>query len=445
MGSFVLELAWTGRDLERRLLLEESGGVIRRLEPLRGGPSPSGATVCSGLTIPGLCNGHSHCFHRALRGRTEDPTAADFWSWRDRMYRLAHRLNPDSYHRLALAVYGEMALAGITTVGEFHYLHHRPDGGPYSNGEMEAALISAADEAGIRLTLLDTCYLRPGFQGGSLEGPSARFSDGSAEAWVTRVNRIQPTGRLVIGAAAHSVRALDASALSVVAGWARERGAPLHLHLSEQTGENSDCLAATGKTPTALLWGLGLLGPQTTAVHAIHLTADDVRLLGESGTGVCVCPTTERDLADGVCPAIDLRSAGSPLCLGTDSNAVVDLFEEARAVELDQRLLTHRRGMHSAVDLLTAATAGGAGALGWDAGELRVGAKADFVSLDLESTRLAGPGIEDLISRVVYAAAPSDVVTVVVDGQVVVRDGLHIRLGTAGSLLSQALSQLELA
>jgi len=445
MRSFVLELAWTGRGLERRLLLEESEGVIRRLEPLRGGPAPSGATVCSGLTLPGLCNGHSHCFHRALRGRTEDPTAADFWSWRDRMYGLAHRLNPDSYHRLALAVYGEMALAGITTVGEFHYLHHRTDGRLYSNGEMEAALISAADEAGIRLTLLDTCYLRPGFQGGSLEGPAARFSDGSAEAWVTRVNRIEPTGRLVIGAAAHSVRALDASALSVVADWARERGAPLHVHLSEQTGENADCLAATGKTPTALLSGLGLLGPQTTAVHAIHLTADDVRLLGESGTGVCVCPTTERDLADGVCPAIDLRSAGSPLCLGTDSNAVVDLFEEARAVELDQRLLTHRRGMHSAADLLMAATAGGARALGWDAGELRVGAKADFVSLDLESTRLAGPGIEDVISRVVYAAAPSDVATVVVDGQVVVRDGLHIRLGTAGSLLSQALAQLELA
>lgn len=445
MGAFLLELAWTGRGLERRVLLQESAGVIERMEPLLDQPTPREAVVCSGLTIPGLCNAHSHCFHRALRGRTEDPSAADFWSWRQRMYQLAHSLTPDSYHRLALAVFAEMVLAGITTVGEFHYLHHQRGGQPYSHGEMEAALISAADEAGIRLTLLDTCYLRPGFQGDSLEGPAARFSDGSARAWVDRVNRIEPSSRLIVGAAAHSVRALDEDSLSVVAGWAEERRAPLHLHLSEQTAENEACLTATGKTPTALLWGLGLLGPKTTAVHAIHLTPEDVRLLGESGTAICVCPTTERELADGVCRALELSSAGSPLCLGTDSNSLVDLFEEARAVELDQRLVTKRRGLHSAGDLLKAATAGGARALGWDAGELRVGAKADFVSLDLESTRLAGPGLNDLISRVVFAAAPSDVTTVVVDGQLLVQDGIHLRLGTAGSLLSQALSQVESA
>ncbi|MHB1499935.1 MAG: formimidoylglutamate deiminase [Candidatus Dormibacteria bacterium] len=442
MRLFLLELAWTAQGLERRVLLQESDGKIQGLTPLGDRPAPQGAAVCSGLTIPGLANGHSHCFHRALRGRTEDSRAPDFWGWRDQMYELAGRLTPERFHRLARAVFGEMALAGITAVGEFHYLHHDQRGEAYPNQEMEAALISAADEAGIRLTLLDTCYLRSGFAGGSLDGAAARFSDGDPMAWARRVERLPEGPTLKVGAAAHSVRALDESALRIVASWARERDAPLHLHLSEQLAENEACLRATGRTPTALVARLGVLGPTTTAVHAIHLTEEDIDSLGRSGTGVCVCPTTERDLADGVCPARALADAGSPLSLGTDSNSVVDLFEEARAVELDQRLLTHRRGLHSAPELLQAATAGGARALGWDAGVLEVGRLADFVTLDVESPRLAGAGEDDLVSRVVYAAAPADVRRVVVGGHTVVKEGRHIRLGAVGSLLAQAISEM---
>jgi formiminoglutamate deiminase len=231
--------------------------------------------------------------------------------------------------------------------------------------------------------------------------------------------------------------------MEVVASWARDRQAPLHLHLSEQLAENQACLAATGLSPTGLAEQVGALGPRTTAVHAIHLSPDDVRRLGSSQTAICVCPSTERDLGDGVCPAAELSAAGSPLCLGTDSNAVVDIFEEARAVELDQRLVTQRRGLHTPESLLRAATAGGATALGWGAGELRVGAAADFVSLDLESPRLAGPSGVDLLARVVFAAAPSDVRSTVVGGRPIVEDGRHLRLGGVGSLLAQALQSLE--
>ncbi|MHB1525914.1 MAG: formimidoylglutamate deiminase [Candidatus Dormibacteria bacterium] len=445
MASFLLELAWTGTRLERRLLLEEASGRIQKLEALGSQAAPRDAIVISGLTIPGLCNGHSHAFHRALRGRTEEPglPVGTFWSWRDQMYRLAGRLDPAGFHRLARAVYGEMALAGITSVGEFHYLHHQRDGAPYPRPEMEEALVAAASEAGIRLTLLDTCYLRPGFDGGPLEDAAIRFSDSDPLTWARRVSSFPEQPGVTLGAAIHSVRALDREAIATVVGWARERDAPLHLHLSEQVAENQDCLEATGMTPTELVDSLGVLGPMTTAVHAIHLSPNDIHRLGASGTAICVCPTTERDLGDGVCPAAELAAAGSPLCLGSDSNAVVDLFEEARAVELDQRLLTRRRGIHPAEVLLRAATRGGSVALGWDAGELAVGRLADFVSLDTQTPRLAGPTQQDLISRVVYAASPSDVRHVVVGGQAVVSDGRHLRLGSVGALLAHELESLE--
>jgi len=442
--SFLLELAWTGERLERRLLLEERAGVIERLAPLGDLPAPAGTVIVPGLTIPGLCNVHSHAFHRALRGRTEAPAEVpgDFWSWRQQMYQLAGKLNPDSYFQLARAVFAEMALAGITAVGEFHYLHHRVGGEPYPEPAMEEALVGAAREAGVRLTLIDACYLRPGFRGGPMEGPATRFSDSDAFAWARRVDQFPERPGLRLAAAVHSVRALDPAAIQVVASWARERQAPLHLHLSEQLAENRDCLAATGMTPTALVHSLGVLGPTTTAVHAIHLSSEDVQRLGETATAVCVCPTTERDLGDGVCPASALAQAGSPLCLGSDSNSMVDLFEEARAVELDERLVSHRRGIHSPAALLRAATRGGAAALGWEAGELAVGRLADFVSLELETPRMAGPAV-DLVARVVYAAAPGDVREVVVGGRPIVSGGRHRRLGPVGALLTQALTSLE--
>lgn len=445
MALWLAELAWTGERLLPRVLLEEQAGRLRRVEELGPTQIPQGAKVLSGLTLPGLANVHSHAFHRALRGRCQTPEQGgrDFWEWRRRMYALASFLDPDQYFALSRATMGEMTLAGITAVGEFHYLHHQPGGRPYRRPEMEEALVAAAAEAGVRLTLLDTCYLRAGFDEAPLKGAALRFGDGEVSSWVRRADRLTESPTVRRGAAIHSVRAVEQDAMRVVAEWAIERSAPLHLHLSEQPEENAACLQATGLTPTALADSCGVLGAQTTAIHAIHLTESDITRLGETGTRICVCPTTERDLGDGVCPADELQAAGSPLCLGSDSNAVVDLFEEARAIELDRRLVTGHRGGLSAESLLGAATHQGMTALGWDAGELKPGRLADFTTVELSNSRMAGAGLADLVPRVVFGASAADIGSVVVGGVEVVRDGRHLRLGSVAEKLENALEAVE--
>jgi formiminoglutamate deiminase len=437
------ELAWLGpgRGVVEGVLVEVGGDRIAAVT--EGVDPPAGATRLAGITIPGLANGHSHAFHRALRGRTQRG-GGDFWSWRELMYQVAGVLDPDGYLELATAVYGEMALAGICAVGEFHYLHHDPAGRPYADpNAMGEALAEAAGRAGVRLTLIDTCYLRAGLDGRPLAGPQVRFGDGDAEAWAERTGAVAERPGLRVAAGVHSVRAVDEAAMATVAAWAAGREARLHLHLSEQPAENQACLAATGRTPAALAEGAGVLGPRTTAVHATHLTGDDVARLGATGTGVCLCPTTERDLADGVGPAGALAAAGSRLCLGSDSNAVVDLFEEARAVELDERLATGRRGIHRPDDLLAAATEDGMAALGWDAGRLAPGRLADLVTVGLDSVRLAGTRPAEAADQLVFAATAADVTSVVVSGRQVVRDGHHLQVADVPAALTRAIAALD--
>jgi formiminoglutamate deiminase len=436
------DLAWLG-EVRERVLLEADGDRLARVTS--DVEAPPGARRLSGLVLPGLVNVHSHAFQRALRGRSQPAQAreqGDFWSWRGLMYRLAATLDPDLLFELARATYVEMALAGITTVGEFHYLHGRPDGEPYADPNRTGRTIAAAAEAaGLRITLLDACYLRGGLDGRPLEGAQLRFGDRSAAAWAERVEALDGGPAFRVGAAIHSVRAVDEPSMAAVAGWAADRGAPLHVHLSEQPAENRDSLAATGLTPAALLHRAGALGPRTTAVHATHLEAGDVELLGATATGVCLCPTTERDLADGVGPAAALARAGSPLCAGSDSQAVIDLFEEARAIELDQRLVSGRRGHHSPEALLKAMTESGAVALGWDAGRLEAGMLADFVALDLTGIRLAGWSREDLVRHVVFAATAADVTDVVIGGREVVAGRRHARPPEAGAALHEAIGR----
>jgi formiminoglutamate deiminase len=439
------ELAWLGpeRGVAERVLVEVEGDRIAAVT--EGVDPPAGSTRLAGITLPGLANGHSHAFHRALRGRTHR-AGGDFWSWREQMYRLAAALDPDRYLALATAVYAEMALAGVTAVGEFHYLHHDPAGRPYADpNRMGEALAEAAARAGVRLTLIDTCYLRAGLDGAPLAGPQRRFGDGDAAAWAERARAMAERERpgLRVAAGIHSVRAVDEPGMAVVAAWAEARQAPLHLHLSEQPAENQACLAATGRTPAALAESAGVLGPRTTAVHATHLAPEDVARLGATRTGVCLCPTTERDLADGVGPASALAAAGSPLCLGSDSHAVVDLFEEARAVELDERLVSGRRGHHRPDDLLAAATAAGMDALGWDAGRLAPGRLADLVTVGLGSVRLAGTRPADAADHLVFAATAADVTSVVAGGRQLVRDGHHLLVGDVGAALARAIAALD--
>ncbi|MFF5786450.1 formimidoylglutamate deiminase [Streptomyces sp. NPDC012693] len=451
LTTYWLEHAWLGANVEPGVALDVSTGGSTaglgdgRVSAVRTGVDtpPPGAVVLRGLTLPGLANAHSHAFHRALRG-TVQVGSGTFWTWREVMYTVAQRLTPDTYFALARAVYAEMALAGITSVGEFHYLHHAPGGAPYADpNAMGEALIAAAADAGIRITLLDTAYLSSGF-GAAPEHHQLRFTDGTADAWAERVERLKDRDGVRIGAAIHSVRAVPADQLATVARWARDREAPLHVHLSEQTAENDACLAAHGMTPTQLLAEHGVLGARTTGVHNTHLTDGDVALLGSSTTGTCMCPTTERDLADGIGPAVALQRAGSPLSLGSDSHAVIDLLEEARAMELNERLRTRTRGHWTAAALLRAATADGHAALGWaDAGTLEAGALADFTTITLDSVRTAGPVPRLAAETAVFAASAADVRHTVVAGRHVVRDGAHSSVPDVARALADSIAALR--
>ena len=425
MTSLLLERAWVDGAMQDDVLVEIEDG---RFASVTSGRADAPVERVGGLTIPGLANCHSHAFHRALRGRTQRQRGS-FWTWRDQMYDVAHRLDPDGYFALARATYREMAAAGITSVGEFHYLHHQPDGTPYDDpNAMGLALIEAAREAGIRIALLDTCYLSSGF-GEPPEGAQVRYADRDAVAWADRATELLSAGGegVVVGAAVHSVRAVPAEQLPTVAEWAGG-DRPLHVHLSEQRVENQACVAAYSRTPAEVLALHGVLGPMTSAIHATHLTDGDLRLLGSTGTHACFCPTTERDLGDGVGPSRRLHVAGAPLTLGSDSHAVIDLFEEMRAVELDERLATQQRGHWSAPELLNAATSTGHRSLGWDdAGAIAVGQRADLVTIDPTSPRTAGSGRDE--STVVFAATAEDVTQVMVDGRVVVRKGDRDEIG----------------
>ena len=435
MGSFWCELAWLGGDTATAdVLLQTEGDRI--VGVLTGVACPPDAMRLSGLTLPGMANAHSHAFHRALRGRTQTGVGS-FWTWRDQMYTAAARLDPDTYFQLARAVYGEMALAGVTCVGEFHYLHHGPGGVVYDEpNAMGEAVIAAAAEAGIRITLLDTCYLQGGI-GVEPKAVQQRFSDGDALSWATRATALRrlETATCKVGAAIHSVRAVPPGAMQVVSAWAAADGLPLHAHVSEQPAENERCIEAYGLTPTALLAERGALSEGFTAVHATHLAVADIELYGTHRCTICMCPTTERDLADGIGPALMLRNAGARLALGTDSNAVIDMFEEARAVELDERLASQIRGNHDVPSLLRAATAQGYGSLGWDdAGSLRVGGLADFVAIRLDTVRTAGWTAATAIESAVFGAGAGDVHTVVVGATTIVADGRHTRIDVAAAL-----------
>ncbi|GAA4374210.1 formimidoylglutamate deiminase [Nocardioides caricicola] len=401
MTSYLLERAWVDGAVRDDVLVEIEGGLFTSVTPVGQNltfsgeasaqnvrfPRPTGETDrIPGLTIPGLVNDHSHAFHRALRGRTQPEdgqSGGTFWTWREQMYAVAERLTPDRYFDLARATYREMVASGYTSVTEFHYLHE-------PEPAMGDALRSAAAEAGIRITLLDTCYVSSGF-GAPPEGVQLRYSDGTAERWAERVGDGP--------AAIHSVRAVPRDQLHVFRG-----RAPLHVHLSEQVAENEACLAAYGVTPTRLLHDEGLLGPGTTVVHATHLSDEDVALLGDTRTNVCITPTTERDLADGIGPARRLAEAGCRITIGSDSHAVIDPFEELRGLEMDERLATQVRGHWSAVELLEIGTAS----------RIAVGEPADLVTIDTASPRTAGAGADE--NTAVFAATGADVTHVVVDG-----------------------------
>jgi len=444
------EYAWLPvHGLCRNVLIEADGerftNVVADADP------PGDAVRLRGLTVPGLANAHSHAFHRALRGATHAGKGT-FWTWREAMYAVAERLDPDSYFRLARAVYAEMALAGVTCVGEFHYLHHQAGGEPYADPNATGqALVAAATEAGLRITLLDTCYLAGGLNRDGivpLARPQLRFGDGDGDGWAARMALLpldehgMLTPRARVGAAIHSVRAVPPEQMGPVVAWAHRYGAPLHTHLSEQVAENMACMEVYGVSPTRLLYDEEALSPRTSVVHATHVSAADIALLGGSQAYACICPTTERDLGDGLAPSMRLCAAGCRLTLGSDSHAVIDILEEARGVEYSERLARQSRGVFGVSALLEAATVSGHASLGWpDAGEIAPGAWADLVTVSLGSVRTAGSGV---VEGVVFGANAADVRAVVAGGQDVVRDGSHVLVPDVPGALAAAIAAVRL-
>lgn len=396
--------------------------------------------VLEGLALPGFANAHSHAFHRMLRGRTHGDRGT-FWTWRALMYDAAARLSPERYYTLARAFFAECLEAGYTALGEFHYLHRRPDGAAYApSTAMAEAIVAAASHTGLRLTLLHTAYLRSGLddgQRGSASAAHRRFVD-DIDSWTARHQELDAftSSRLRRGAALHSLRGVDPTSIPDILA-AIEPDEPLHAHVSEQPAENEQVKAAYQRTPVAVLNDVGALSPRFTAVHATHLTDLDVELLAASGAGVCLCPSTERDLADGIGPGRALASARVPLSIGSDQHVVVDPFDELRQLEGHERLATGRRGHFDPAQLLQFGTRGGYQALGWQGGSLTVGALADFVVIDDQSSRTAGAVAE----HAWLSATASDVRHTIVGGSVVVRDGVHHR-GSSAQALHEAIEEV---
>lgn len=433
--SYWAEHAWLPTGLATDVRFEVVDGVFAHVH--RRARAEAGDVRLHGVVLPGLANAHSHAFHRALRGRTHGD-GGNFWTWRQQMYAVTRHLTPDTYLALARAVFAEMVLSGTTVVGEFHYLHHDLSGRPYADpNAMGAALIEAAKDAGLRLTLLDTCYLAGGLAGDGhlpLDDVQRRFTDGDVDRWATRVAALAPDATTRIGAAVHSVRAVPRADLRAMAEVTR--GRIVHAHVSEQPAENLATQMFYGATPTELLDEAGLLGDRFSAVHATHLSDHDIELLGQSSSTACFCPTTERDLADGIGPARALAEAGVSLTLGSDQHAVIDPFEEVRGLEMHERLSSNERGRFTPDELMAAASVDGYRSLGWqDAGLIADGAAGDFVVVRTDTVNTTGAKA----GQILYSATRFDVDTVVVGGQVVVESGRH-RLGDVAALLGKALS-----
>ena len=445
-----------GRFLEGRALAVDAAGRI--VEPALVPADARTVALPGRALLPGLVNGHSHAFQRLIRGRTEyvasGREADDFWSWREAMYRAAESLSPDELYVASRQAFVEMALAGITTVGEFHYVHHQPDGTAYADRNALAhAVIRAARDAGLRICLLRVGYARAGFR--VAENPrQRRFIDPDVETFLGSVEalarEVRGDAAVSVGLAPHSVRAVPREWLSALAG-ASVRHLPIHMHVAEQPKEIEASLAEHGRRPVELLADLGLLGPGFTAVHGVHLTDAEVALLGESSTTVCACPSTERNLGDGIVPADALLKAGARVSLGSDSQAAVDLLDEARQLEGHLRLARLRRAVLDpgggamaglAARLLRMATVDGARSLGLASGTLEAGAPADFFTVDLNHPSLVGALPASLVSSIVFGAEKAAVREVVVGGREVVREGRHAlaeESGRAFQALSRAL------
>ncbi|WP_028920786.1 formimidoylglutamate deiminase [Pseudoxanthomonas suwonensis] len=397
--------------------------------------APPAAGGNGGWVLPGIPNLHSHAFQRAMAGLAERQTHPQdsFWTWREAMYRIAARFDPDSLYAVAAQLYVEMLEAGFTTVCEFHYLHHAPDGSAYADpAAMSQALVAAARDTGIRLTLLPVLYMTGGFDRRPLSARQRRFGhdlEGFLRLFGTL--RAQEDATLRVGVAFHSLRAVPAEALSAALA-ALPADIPLHIHIAEQVGEVQDCLAVRNARPVEWLLANAPVDAGWTLVHATHLTADEVAGIARSGATVALCPTTEANLGDGLFPLRDYLAAGGRWGVGSDSHISVSPVEELRWLEYGQRLQARRRNMAAGGEgdsvgeaLLRGTLASGAQATGQPVGELAPGMAADWIVLDTASPVFAGAREQDVVDRWLFSGNRPLVRDVYVAGEQVVSDGRH--------------------
>jgi formimidoylglutamate deiminase len=393
--------------------------------------------------LPGMVNAHSHAFQRVIRGRTEvrsQHSADSFWTWREQMYAAANRLTPEQIYAASRMAFLEMALSGITAVGEFHYIHHAPDGSRYEDPNLlEREVIRAARDVGLRIAMLRVAYARAGFQR-EPNPDQVRFIEDTPDEYLKGLEQLLAAAELKdgaawVGVAPHSVRAVPLDYLKTVVNYANERGLVVHMHVAEQTAEVEACIEEYGRSPVALLDTEGLFSERFTAVHAIHVTPKGVNALARGRANVCACPTTERNLGDGVVPVDGYFKAGVTVSLGTDSQIQIDLLEDARELEYHLRLQQTARNVLAPADevdesalarrLFDCATIGGATSIGFDGGTLAPGAPADFFTVDLDDPSIAGSTPDNLLANIVFSLSRTAVKDVVAGGEVIVADGRH--------------------
>src|SRR5262245_20510439 len=433
----------------------DAGGSIVKIDKAEKLTEEKRINLPRRALLPGMVNAHSHAFQRVLRGRTEHRTANQndsFWTWREMMYSAATRLSPEDIYDASRMAFLEMALSGITSVGEFHYLHHAPDGKPYDDPNLLAKeVIRAANDIGLRIALLRVAYARSGYQV-EANPKQTRFIETQPDAYLTNLdslvssvrsssennsaNEARTDGRAWVGVAPHSVRAVPLDYLRIVVGYAKEHDLKTHMHVAEQPAEVSACVEEYGRTPTALLETEGLLSERFTAVHAIHVTPKAIASFAGSGAIVCACPTTERNLGDGVVPAEEYLRHKVQISLGTDSHAQIDLLEDARELEYHLRLQKLERAVlnsdHGPGDevpakyLFECATINGARSIGAQGGALASGKPCDFFTVDLDDPSIAGASRDDLLAGIVFTLSRAAIREVVVGGKPIVSEGQHL-------------------
>lgn len=393
--------------------------------------------------VPGLINAHSHAFQRGIRGRTEYLVAGreeqDFWTWRQEMYAAALGYGADKVQDVSRLAFMEMALSGITCVGEFHYLHHQPDGEPYADpNELANRVIAAAKEVGIRIALLRVGYQRAGFERAA-EHEQRRFVEADVDTYLGRLSDLQTRWksdpRVTVGLAPHSIRAVDQNWLRAMGEYAGAQDLALHIHACEQRREIDESIAEYGRAPIAALAEMGVLGERLSIVHGTHLAEEEFELLADTRPTIVACPSTERNLGDGFLPAKKLVERDVPICLGSDSHTNIDLWEEMRLVEYHERLRHEKRNVlastktpRTADVLWPMGASNGARALRIPAGKFGEETHADFIAVDLEHITLLGSDATSLLPNMILSMTPGAVRDVFVGGEKIVEDGRLTRV-----------------